>query len=583
MSVQKSTGTTESTEAVDVVIIGSGPTGATYAHQIHQAHPSAGVLVVEAGPALTDPPGLHLTAVADADEHDRARVAAQGPFQHPYGIATASAIAHNQSREERGRALVTRPGMFPVGSGDLTGDGLPAAQQSCNVGGMGALWFGASPRPGDAERIDCVDPEGLDEAYAIAERLLQVSGTQFSDSAFAAHLERVLGEELDEGRAQDRRVRAMPMAAVRSGNQVRRSGTDVILRELPTGPGAGVELRADTLCEKVLVEDGRAVGVRLRDRATGAVHVVRADYVVVAADPLRTPQLLFASGVRPQALGRYLNEHPQVSVIAEVHGFGGAEGGDGGVGGAGGDGGSGGEGGSGGSGASEAPSGVTWIPYEGERYPFHCMLTRIDPATVAQSADSGRAGRPLVSVHLFTSQEPRVDNRLEFSDTERDWIGMPAMTIHHTLDDGDRATLAEAEAEALRLSKVLGRPADGETPWILPSGSSLHYQGTVRMGAVDDGTSVCDPSSRVWGVDNLYVAGNGVIPTRTACNPTLTSVALSVLGARDIARRIRLRPGTADAAQAPEARTTRAQAPGAQAARTTRASETRMRDEGDHA
>lgn len=517
MSAQKSAEPpehTEVTDVVDVVIIGSGPTGATYAHQIHQTHPSAAVLLVEAGPVLTDPPGRHLTTIADAEELDRARVAAQGPRQRPYGIATASAIAHNQSRAERGRALVSRPGMFAVGSGDLTGDGLPAAQQSCNVGGMGVLWFGAAPRAGDAERIECVDRDKLDEAYAVAEKLLQVSSTQFSDSPFAAHLQRVLGEELDEGRAPDRRVQAMPLAAVRTGNHVRRCGTDVILRQLPTGPGTSVELRANTLCERVLVENGRAVGVRLRDRATGAVGVVRASYVVVAGDPLRTPQLLFASGIRPQALGRYLNEHPQASVIAEVHGLDDSEAGQ------------------------ETPSGVTWIPYEGERYPFHGMLTRIDPTTVADRAAGGRTGRPLVSVHLFTSQEPRVDNRLEFSDTERDWIGMPAMTIHHTLDDEDRATLAEAKTEALRLSKILGRTADGEDPWILPSGSSLHYQGTVRMGALDDGTSVCDPTSRVWGVDNLYVAGNGVIPSRTACNPTLTSVALSVIGARDIAGRM---------------------------------------------
>ncbi|MFJ2058868.1 GMC oxidoreductase [Streptomyces sp. NPDC087908] len=498
--------------SVDVVVVGSGPAGATYAHRIHAAHPTARVLIVEAGPALTEPPGRHLTTITDAGEQQRARVAAQGPHQRPYATAAASAVAHNQSPQERARALVDRPGMFAVGSRDVTADGLPAAQQMCGVGGMGTLWFGAAPRAGEDERVDCVPRAALDEAYAIAERLLGVDSAQCDDSSFAAYVRRLLGRDLDEGRAPDRTVRAMPLAATRVGGELVRHGTDVILGDLPTGPGSRVELRANTLCEQVLVRGGRAVGVRLRDRITGAGHVVRADYVVVAADPLRTPQLLFASGVRPRALGRYLNEHPQVSVLTEVHRYAAA--------------------------GEEAPGGVTWIPYEGRRYPFHGMLTRIDPATVSNGARARQADAPLVAVHLFTSQRPRPENLLEFSETERDWSGMPAMTIHHTLDDEDRATLAEAEQEALRLSGVLGRPAEGERAWVLPSGSSLHYQGTVRMGAHDDGTSVCDPAGRVWGVDNLYVAGNGVIPTRTACNPTLTSVALAVIGARDIAGRI---------------------------------------------
>jgi choline dehydrogenase-like flavoprotein len=89
----------------------------------------------------------------------------------------------------------------------------------------------------------------------------------------------------------------------------------------------------------------------------------------------------------------------------------------------------------------------------------------------------------------------------------------------------------------MRLGKAVGEPLD-EQPFVLPPGASLHYQGTTRMGETDDGESVCSPDSQVWQVPGLYVAGNGVIPTATACNPTLTSVALAVRGARKIAQEI---------------------------------------------
>ena len=68
----------------------------------------------------------------------------------------------------------------------------------------------------------------------------------------------------------------------------------------------------------------------------------------------------------------------------------------------------------------------------------------------------------------------------------------------------------------------------------MPLGMHFHYPGTVRMGQRDDGTSVCDSRSRVWGFENLFVGGNGVIPTVTACNPTLMSVAHATIAARQL-------------------------------------------------
>ena len=75
-------------------------------------------------------------------------------------------------------------------------------------------------------------------------------------------------------------------------------------------------------------------------------------------------------------------------------------------------------------------------------------------------------------------------------------------------------------------------------PRLLPNGSSLHYQGTMRAGSADDGTTVADPYSRVWGTDNVYVGGNGLIPTATTMNPTLMSVAIAVRGARKLAEEL---------------------------------------------
>ncbi len=58
-------------------------------------------------------------------------------------------------------------------------------------------------------------------------------------------------------------------------------------------------------------------------------------------------------------------------------------------------------------------------------------------------------------------------------------------------------------------------------------------QGTTRIGSTP-ADSVVDQHCKVHGIDNLYLAGNGVIPSAIACNPTLTTVAFAVIGSNNI-------------------------------------------------
>ncbi len=181
---------------------------------------------------------------------------------------------------------------------------------SSNVGGMAAHWTGACPRPNDSERITFV-PD-LDELLDEADRLLGVTTDAFDSAPFGAIVRERLSTAVDEGRVDATKVQRMPLAATAATTGVSSgSGSDVVLGEV-TRENPRFSLFDESLAVRVIVEGGRASGVVVRDLRSGEEHTVSARFVVVAADALRTPQLLWASGVRPEALGRYLNDQAQI-------------------------------------------------------------------------------------------------------------------------------------------------------------------------------------------------------------------------------------------------------------------------------
>jgi hypothetical protein len=425
-------------------------------------------------------------------------------------VNSPGAVKSGERRARPGTYLLQDGYAFP---GE---DGMPVAAMSSNVGGMAAHWTAACPRPGGKERIPFL-PD-LEELLNEADRLLGVTTHAFDGAPFSDLVRERLAGVVDQGRKPAFRVQPMPLAVHRrQDGALVWSGSDVVMGEA-TRDNPQFELFDESLVTRVLVEDGTAAGIEVQDRRSGDTYQVAARYIVVGADALRTPQLLWASGIRPGALGRYLNDQAQVvfaSRLRDVQPE---------------------DAPAAANGALSEQSGVAWVPYTDEA-PFHGQIMQLDASPVPLADDDPIVPGSIVGLGLFCAKDLQREDRVAFDDDARDSYGMPAMRIHYRLTARDHEVLERARQEIVRLGKAVGEPID-ERPFVMPPGASLHYQGTTRMGETDDGESVCSPDSQVWQVPGLFVAGNGVIPTATACNPTLTSVALAVRGARKIAEKI---------------------------------------------
>lgn len=484
---------------VRVLVVGSGPTGATYARLLSEALEHAEVVMVDAGPRLTDPPGMNVKNIPDPAGQAAARDASQGRA----ATAGVAGIPHGSAVEG---TVTARHGTHLIGRPHPGSAGMPAAAVSTCVGGQGAHWTCATPRPTGSERIDFIGPAAWDEHLAVAERLLHTTRTAFSDIPRTEALLGLLAEEFPAVP-----VRRLPVAAdARADGTVRWGGTDVIL-----GPASRVRLRPRTLCTRLLRSGNRVTGAVLHDLDSGRAERFTADAVVVAADALRTPQLLWASGIRPRALGRHLTEHPLLfGVVAVRPGV-----------------------------LPRTPSQPTdpvttavSLGFSDTEHPFHAQLMFSPACPVPLPPDHPQANNPdgYLGMGWGVRKWPRDTDRLVFDDDAPDESGLPGIRIAYDLTEREEAELDRARAVATRTAALLGAFLPG-MPRVMPAGSSLHYMGTFRMGAADDGNSVCDTYARPWGVEGLVLGGNGLIPTANACNPTLTSVALAVRGAGALA------------------------------------------------
>lgn len=125
--------------------------------------------------------------------------------------------------------------------------------------------------------------------------------------------------------------------------------------------------------------------------------------------------------------------------------------------------------------------------------------------------------------------------------TERDALGVPRVKLDWQVTAADQRTLRDAAMEfgrylvragtgRLKINPALlegSRPLEGWVKLAGASGAAGHQMGGTRMSGTA-AAGVVDPDCRVWGMDNLYIAGSSVFRTSGHATPTVTIFQLAL-------------------------------------------------------
>ena len=158
------------------------------------------------------------------------------------------------------------------------------------------------------------------------------------------------------------------------------------------------------------------------------------------------------------------------------------------------------------------------------------------PSLVRSATRSVFGNRQCATRLLAASEQaPKADNRIVLDDRVTDRFGIPAPKLHWRKSALDRKTILRS---TIKFGEFLARSGKGRLRidrWLLedegfPGGDWLagnHHMGGTRMSARAE-NGVVDQNLRVWGQDNLFVAGSSVFPAGGYANPTLSIVQLSL-------------------------------------------------------
>lgn len=524
----------------DVLIVGSGLLGCTFARKLIEGGRS--VFMIDAGAKLSERPGWHL----------------KNSFLYQRNVNQFTGVIeghlHKLSVASNKSAVPTLdPGAFDYDHDKYPGFisnnenpdqdpyyNLPDAAATYAVGGMATHWTACTPREHPTiERSTLIDDKEWDELYCDAESLLKTNQKMFDDPKYIRNnlvlntLKTTYPHLQGNGAPQ-----YLPLAGERREKAkefITWTGADTILGDALIN-SLGKEdskfiLKEMWQCRRLEHKNdvdgiGTVQCAIVRDLLNKTDYTITANIYIIAAGAVLTPQILFASEIKPHALGHYLCEQPlafcQIVLLQSLID------------------------------SIEDhpkfrlthlhdpipipysdPQPQCWIPVS-ENRPWHCQIHRdaFSYGGVAPNIDT----RLIVDLRWFGKVEPCFENCVEFSQKEdnRDTFGMPQPTFHFKVSPSDGEQAHKMMEDMLVAAGALGGFLPGSEPSFQLPGLALHITGTCRMGAADDGKSVVNTSSKVWKYNNLYLGTCGVIPTGTACNPTLTAMAIALKACKSI-------------------------------------------------
>ncbi|MDR6866203.1 choline dehydrogenase-like flavoprotein [Microbacterium resistens] len=299
----------------------------------------------------------------------------------------------------------------------------------------------------------------------------------------------------------------------------------------PIRSAANLTIVTDAEVHSVIVEDGRAVGVRLGEAADE--RELRADEVVLAGGALGSPAILLRSGIGPRAALEALG----IEVVRDAAGV-----------------------------------GANLHDHLLSPVVFTTSARRVGPPTPGVSVTQthlfwrSRAGldepdtQPInFSVPMWGELEPRGDDGFTLmaglvTPYSRGALSLSGPGLSDPLlidlaaleDERDVAALAASVRQCRRIG---ARPAlaeewgavevypgpevadDGVEDWVRRTAITYHHQvGTCRMGS--DAASVVDPRLRVRGIEGLRVIDASVMPRVPTGNTNAPAAMIGERGAR---------------------------------------------------